>query len=296
MKKVKIITDSCSDLSRDLREKYDIDYAKMYTEYEGKETPASLDWDLYSPKELYNVMRNGKRVLTTQVPVQEFKRVFGQYIAEGCDIVYVGCSSKQSGSVNTGFVVARELMEQHPETEIYVVDALNACMGEGILAIRAAEYRDMGKSAKEIYELLNKETKTVNEYITVHSLDALKRAGRVKASAAFLGNLFGVKPILISDKNGDQVPVKKVKGRQTSLNEVVNLLKESIVEPEKQTVYIVHADCEEEAKELEKLVREQIPCKDTHVSYIGPIIGASIGPDAIGLFAFGKEITFVAGN
>lgn len=296
MKKVKIITDSCSDLSRDLREKYDIDYAKMFTEYEGKETPASLDWDIYSPGELYNVMRNGKRIFTTQVPVQEFKRVFGQYAAEGFDIVYIGCSSKQSGSVNTGYVVAKDMMAENPDVGIYVVDALNACMGEGILAIRAAEYRDKGMSAKEIFDQINKEVKTVNEYITVHSLDALKRAGRVKASAAFLGNLFGVKPILISDKNGDQVPIKKVKGRQTSLNEIANLLKESIVNPEEQTVYIVHADCEDEAKELEKLIKEQIPCRDTHVSYIGPIIGASIGPDAIGVFAFGKEITFVGGD
>lgn len=296
MKKVKIITDSCSDLSRDLREKYDIDYAKMFTEYEGKETPASLDWDIYSPQELYKIMRDGKRILTTQVPVQEFKRVFTRYINEGYDIVYIGCSSKQSGSVNTGFVVAKEIMSENPGSEIYIVDALRACMGEGVLAIRGAEYRDQGKSAGEIYDLLNKDANTVNQYITVHSLDALKRAGRVKASAAFLGNLFGVKPILIADKNGDQVPVKKVKGRQTSINEIVNLLKESIVEPEKQTVYIVHADCEEEAKKLEKLVKEQIPCKDTHISYIGPIIGASIGPDAIGLFAFGKEVTFVAGN
>ena len=296
MKKVKIITDSCSDLSRDLREKYDVDYAKMFTEYEGQETPASLDWDIYSPQELYKIMRDGKRILTTQVPVQEFKRVFAQGIEEGADMVYIGCSSKQSGSVNTGFVVAKETMEQNPGTEIYIVDALNACMGEGLLAIRAAEYRDQGKSAKEIYDLLQKDLKKVNEFITVHSLDALKRAGRVKASAAFLGNLFGVKPILIADKNGDQVPVKKVKGRQTSIQELVNLTKESIIDPENQTIYIVHADCEEEAKELEQMIKEQIPCKDTHISYIGPIIGASIGPDAIGVFSFGKEVTFVAGN
>ena len=247
MKKVKIITDSCSDLSRDLREKYDVDYAKMFTEYEGQETPASLDWDIYSPQELYKIMRDGKRILTTQVPVQEFKRVFAQGIEEGADMVYIGCSSKQSGSVNTGFVVAKETMEQNPGTEIYIVDALNACMGEGLLAIRAAEYRDQGKSAKEIYDLLQKD-------------------------------------------------LKKVKGRQTSIQELVNLTKESIIDPENQTIYIVHADCEEEAKELEQMIKEQIPCKDTHISYIGPIIGASIGPDAIGVFSFGKEVTFVAGN
>ncbi len=298
MRPVKIITDSCSDMSLDLREKYDIDYAKMFTEYEGKETPASLDWEYYSPKELYKIMRDGNRVLTTQVPVQEFQRIFTKYVEEGYDIVYVGCSSKQSGSVNTGHVVARELMEKYKaeNVSIYSVDSLNACLGEGLVAIRAAQYRDMGYDAKQIYEKTIADLKKVNEYITVHSLDALKRAGRVKASAAFFGNLLGVKPILIADKTGYQVPIKKVKGRVASFNEIVNLMKESIINPEEQTIYIVHADCEDEAKELEKLVKENIPCKDTHISYIGPIIGASIGPDAIGLFAYGKEVTFEGGN
>ena len=298
MRPVKIITDSCSDMSADLREKYDIDYAKMFTEYEGKETPASLDWEYYTPQELYKIMRDGNRVLTTQVPVQEFQRIFTKYVEEGYDIVYLGCSSKQSGSVNTGHVVAKELMEKYKDenVSIYSVDSLNACLGEGLVAIRAAMYRDMGYDAKKVYESTINDLKKVNQYITVHSLDALKRAGRVKASAAFFGNLLGVKPILIADKAGYQVPVKKVKGRLASFNEVVNMMKESIVNPEEQTIYIVHADCEDEAKELEKLVKENIPCKDTHISYIGPIIGASIGPDAIGLFAYGKEVTFEGGN
>ncbi len=110
MRPIKIITDSCSDLDRELREKYDIDYARMKTVYEGKEEWASLDFEYYTPQELYNIMREGKRVLTTQVPPEEFERIFTKYLDLGYDIIYIGCSLKLSGSVNTGMVVARKLL------------------------------------------------------------------------------------------------------------------------------------------------------------------------------------------
>ncbi len=292
MRPVKILTDSCSDLGKAIREKYDIDYARMKTSYDGKEQWASLDFEYYTPKELYDIMRAGNRVFTTQVPAEEFERVFTNYLDLGFNIVYIGCSLKQSGSVNTGSVVAKKLLEKYPEAEIYCIDSLNASMGEGMLAIRAAEYRDSGMSAKEINDKILTERNNVNEFVTVHNLDALKRAGRVKASAAFFGNLFGVKPILISDVNGYQTPIKKVKGRQTSMNELVSSLKESVVDPENQRIYIAHADCIEDAEQLKALIEKEIPCKEIYLDYIGPIIGASIGPDALGVFGFGKEVTF----
>ena len=291
MKKVQIITDSCSDLPRELREKYGIDYARMYTEYREQELPASLDFEYYQPKELYDIMRNGERVKTAQVPSAEFDRIFRIYLEQECDIVYIGCSLKQSSSVNTGAVTAKELLKDYPGAEIYCIDSLNACMGEGMLAIRAAEYRDEGLSAKEINDRILAERNLVNEYCTVHTLDCLKRAGRVNASSAFFGNLLGVKPIIIADADGNQTAVKKVKGREASLREIVAMLKETIVEPEKQTVYIAHADCLEEAEHVRNIVKEEINCKDVYIGYIGPIIGASIGPEAIAIFGFGKEVT-----
>jgi len=189
--------------------------------------------------------------------------------------------------------VAKRLLEKEPEAKIFCVDAMNACFGEALLAMRAAEYRDQGMTAEEIHEKILGDRNFVNEYCTVHTLDYMKRAGRVTASKAFFGNLFGVKPIIIADAVGAQVGYKKAKGRQTSMQEIVNLLKETITDPEKQTVYVLHGDCQEEADELAKMVKEAIPCKDTYTTYIGPIIGASLGPDALALFAWGKEITFV---
>ena len=292
MNKVKIITDSCSDLSGELLTKYDIDYAKMTTVCEGVQQEASLLWEYYSPKELYDKIRNGIRVTTTQVPPEEFTRIFDLYIND-YDIVYIGCSTKQSGSVNTAAVIAKQYKEKYPDSSIYCIDSLNASIGEGMLAIKAAEMRDEGKSAKEIFDNVSAMRNNVREFITVHTLEYLRRCGRVKATAAFFGNLMGVKPILISDANGAQTPVKKVKGRKNSFAEIVNLMKENITDSENQTIYLVHADCD--PAEIEALKNEtlsKIKCKDVLPLYIGPIIGASVGPDAIGLFAFGTEVTY----
>lgn len=293
---IKIIVDSCSDLTGELLEKYDIDYAKMNTVYEGKETPASLTWEYYSPKELYDIMRNGNRVTTTQVPMEEFTRIFKEYLEKGFDIIYIGCATKQSGSVNTGFVVAKELLKEYPDRKIECIDALNACIGEGMLGIYASELNKAGKSFEDIVELVKSHRNNVNEFCTVETLDFLRMAGRVKASKAFFGNLMGVKPVLIADADGAQTPIKKARGRIASFQEIVNLTAENIVEPENQFIYLAHADCAaDEVEMLINMVKEKIPnAKGIIPIVIGPIIGASVGPNTIGLWSFGKEVTYRA--
>ena len=289
MRPVRIVTDTCSDLSKDLREKYDIDYMMMNTIKDNKETPASLDWEFYGVKEFYDILRDGERVTTTMVPPAVFQKYFREQLEKGNDIVYIACSSKLSGSVNTGRKVAEEMLRDYPDAKIRCVDSLNACGGEGLVAVKAALLRDEGLSADEIADKLDEVRNNVNQFVTVHSLNALKAAGRVKASSAFFGNLLGVKPILVSDKNGDNIAIKKVKGRYNSLEEIVNLTAEAIIPEDNEFIYVVHADCEDEAKEVEKLLLEKLPGVKVEIGYIGPIIGASIGADAIGIFSWGKS-------
>ena len=295
MKPVKIITDSCSDLTGELLEKYNIDYAKMRYTYGGVEKEAILTWSEEAIHELYNVMRGGERVTTAQVPAEEYTKIFTKYIEEGYDIVSISCSSKQSSSVNTSYVVRDELMAKYPDAKILCIDSLNSCVPLGALVIEAAKLAQAGQSAEEIYEWVMANRKKVLQFATVHSLKTMYKAGRVKGATAFFGNLLGVKPILINDVDGYQTGFKKVKGRQNSFQEIVNLLKENILDAENQTVFLAHADCDKEEVELLKnMVKEAIPCKDIYVSYIGPIIGGTIGPDAVCLSAFGKDVTFKA--
>ena len=284
MKDYVILTDSCSDLSKDVRESLGIDYVQMNIVYDGKELPASLDWDLYTPQELYNLMRNGTRITTNQVPVQTFTTVFTKYLEEGKDIVYIGCSSALSGSVNTGKVVADELAEKYPDNKVYVIDSLNSCLGEGLMVMDAAKMKKEGKTAAEVVAYIEANKLKYQQFCAVDDLTYLKRAGRVKASAAFFGNLFGVKPILISNRQGENFAIKKIKGRKNSLDEIINMAKSSIVAPETQTVAVVHADCEKDAEYLKNRIESELGVKEVYVNYIGPIIGASAGPGTIAIY------------
>ena len=289
MKDYVILTDSCSDLGKDVREKLGIDYVQMNIVYDGKELPASLDWDIYTPAELYNIMRGGTRVTTNQVPVQNFNTAFTKYMEEGKDVIYIGCSSALSGSVNTGKVVADELSEKYPDNKIYVIDSLNSCLGEGLMAMDAAKMRLGGKSAEEVAQYIETNKLKYLQFAAVDDLTYLKRAGRVKASAAFFGNLFGVKPILISNRQGENLAVKKVKGRKNSIDEIFNMAKPSIVAHENQTVAVVHADCEKDAEYLKNRIESELGVKEVYVNYIGPIIGASVGPGTIAIYCRGNE-------
>ena len=293
MREYVIFGDSTCDLGADIREKYDIDYVPMNYVLDGKEYPASLDWEGLSVKDFYNEMRNGKRITTTQVAGETFATRFEEVLKSGKDILYIGCSGALSGSVNQGTVIAKDLLEKYPEAKIRCVDARNSSFGQGIQLMWASEMRAEGKSIDEAADFIEANRLNVHQVATVGSLSYLKRAGRVTASSAFFGNIIGIKPILISDAKGQNFAVKKVKGAKASLEEVANMVAEEIVEPESQIVYISHADTEESAAALKELILAKIKCKDVVYGYIGPIVGASVGPGTVAAYFIGNEVTIV---
>lgn len=292
MNKVKIITDSCADMGKDLRDKYDVDYARMSVTWSGEEKYASTDWDLYTVKEFYDAMRNGVRITTNQVAAPEFERVFGMYMEQGADIVYIACSSALSGSYNVAQIVAKNFAVKYPDRKIICVDPKNSCGGETLLVIEAAKLAEQGLSAQEIADRINAMSPQCLQFCTADSLTYLKRAGRVKASAAFFGNLFGIKPIIISNAKGENEAVKKVKGKKNAQDACVDMLKAAIdkgdVPASEQTIIVVHGDCIEDAEYLAEQVRQKIAPKEVYINTIGPIIGASVGPGAVAVYGFGN--------
>lgn len=284
-----IITDSTSDLSLALREKYGIDYCLMEFSEGEKNYRASLDWTDISYKDFYGSMRQGKRYKTVQVPVKTFDEKFREHLEQGKDVLYIACSSGLSGSVNTAKVMSEELKSSYPDRKIICIDSLISGMGQGSMAIKAAKMRDEGKSIEETASWIEENKLFFNQYGTVESLDYLKAAGRVTASSAFFGNLFAVKPILISDLEGHNLAVKKVKGRKSSLEELAVMTAKYIVDPADQTIYIGHADDEEAANTVAGKMKELIPGANTELYVIGPIVGASVGPGTIIVFYNGKN-------
>ncbi|MCR4911164.1 MAG: DegV family protein [Bacilli bacterium] len=299
MSKFAIIGDSTCDLTDELRKEYDIDYCRMmvsWTNKEGvnKEIYASLSWEEISHKDYFDLVASGIRVFTTQVTEQEFDKVFEKHLKAGEDLLYIGCSSALSASVLLGQKLQKKYQDKYPDRKIYILDPLNSCMGQGSMLLLASEMRKDGKSIEEIYNYIDEHKLEWHQLATVENLDTLKRAGRVKASKAFFGNLFGVKPILISDAKGNNYAIEKQKGRRNALLRMVEMAKAEAVNPENQICWISDAECKKE--DLELLVdnlKSVVKFKDVKVVPMGPIIGATTGKGTIGVFFRGEKVTII---
>lgn len=290
-----IVVDSCSDLSKELRSEYGIEYVKMGIVKKLKEgdveIPASLDWNLFTNKELNDWQRNGMILKTSQVSNAEYQAMFSKIVEAGKDVLYIACSSALSGSYNFSLMVRDEILQAHPEAKIVCIDSLCSCYGQGLMAIDAAKMKKEGKSLEEVAAYVEENKLCYHQIATVETLDYLKNAGRVKATSAFFGNIFGVKPIIISDAHGNNYAIKKVKGRKNSIAELVKMFKEVVVEPENQTVIVVHADCIADAEYLKDLIEKEVNVKEVRIEYLGPIIGVSTGPGTLAIYAKGTKVT-----
>lgn len=286
-----IFVDSTADLATCIRSKYGIEYCQMNINYEGNEFKASLDWDEYRPKELYDWMRNGKVIKTSQVPYGVFYEKFSAVLEMGKDVLYISCSSALSGSINTALNVKAELEEEYPNQKIICIDSLISTLGQGFIAVEAAKLKQEGKTIDEVSEWVLNNRLKFNQIATVASLDYLKRAGRIKTSKAFFGDLFNVKPLIISDVIGQNYAFKKVKGRHSSLVALAEFTKENIVDPENQIIGIAHADSYEDALFVKEEILKRVTVKDVYIDYIGPIVGSSVGPGTVGVYFIGKEVT-----
>lgn len=295
--KFAILIDSTGDLTKELREKFDIDYCAMSVNIDGKDVVASLDYDQgYSLKDFADYMRGGKRIFTAQVSQEEFSKKFKEHLDKGEDIIYLACSGKLSKSVDFGRLIADKLKGEYPERKIYVVDSLISCIGQGGLALMASDLRAEGKSIEEVVAWLEKNKLKMNQFATVENLTWLKRVGRVSAGSAFFGNIIGIKPIIISDTLGHNFAVKKVKGKKPSWIEVAESLLASVEDVKKYPIYIGDFDNVEGADFIADYIKQKAPEATIVRVPIGPIIGASCGPAVIGAFTFGKKVTVTGGD
>lgn len=295
MANYQIFTDSCSDLSTELRKQNNIEYVHMGLVVNGVEKIADLDWVDYSPEEFYGWLSAGKKIKTTQVSMNEFEKGFRPFLEKGVDVIYLGCSSALTGSLNMFNLVAQELRQEFPDRKIIGIDTLCASFTEGLLVLEAATKQKEGLTIDELALWVENNKFYFNQFATVDTLTYLKEAGRIKGAAAFFGNIIGIKPIFISDRKGNNFVIKKVKGTKASLNELFELVKNARDLTKSDKIYIGQGMAQERAEALKKRFKDELNI-DATVIWIGPIVGTTCGPGVIATFCFGKEVTRFEGD
>ena len=289
-----IVVDSGANIPAELVEQYDIRVIPFinYVDEEmipGFEAGLTPEEERAKGKVFYDAMRNGAEVKTSLVNTGTFIEYFRPILEAGEDIIYYSLSKNISGTNNAATLAANALKEEFSERKIFVVDSLNASLAQGMLAIYASEKRAEGISIEEIAEETEASAHRMNGVFTVDSLKYLMKSGRVSNVAAIIAGALQIKPLLRGNADGYIEVFNKCHGRKKALNELVNLVCNNIVEPEKQFLGIAHADAYEDSLKVIEKITERIKVRGVINTSYDFCTGSHVGPGTIALFFLGKD-------
>ena len=284
-----IMTDSCCDLTDQMARDLELEVLPLTMHMDGQDYPNDLAGTAISNQEFYKRIRAGKLATTSAVNVGQFQDAMRRVLESGRDIVCVCFSSALSTTYQSAVIAAEDLCAEFPEAEIHVVDSLSASLGQGLLLYLAVEQKRKGLTAAELAKWVEDNRLTVCHWFTVDDLNFLKRGGRVSATTALLGTMLSIKPIMHTSDEGKLVPVSKARGRKAAIAALLDKIEDLSIHPEKQTMFICHADCEEDAKAVAQTIQDRFGTPTVHINYIGPVIGSHTGPNTMGIFFVGTQ-------
>ena len=244
-----------------------------------------------SIKRIYNSMRDGKMLKTSQVTPDMWENCFRELLAAGHDVLPITFSGGLSGTSAAAFMAADEVREDYPDRKLLVIDSLQASAGEGLMVRYALDNRAKGMSIEDNAAWVQQNVQNFIAWFTVDDLMHLHRGGRLSATSAIVGSLVRIKPIMRVDENGKLAVYEKCPGRKRSIRVLADKIIADIVNPEGQILHISHGDCFEEAQQLADLLKAALPIADVQISYVGSVIGAHTGPGVIAVFCKGENRT-----
>lgn len=145
-----IFTDSSCDLSTEIRKANNLEYFYCGLVVDGVEYRADLDWKDYTAEQFYDWLVQGKKIKTTQLSMKEVIEKVTPYFEKGIDIIYVGCSSALTGSMNLFELAKRQLLEEYPERKMVGVDTLTASVALGMLVLDAKKKQEEGLTIEQL--------------------------------------------------------------------------------------------------------------------------------------------------
>lgn len=289
-----IIPDSSSDLTRELRERFDIPaYARGAFYFpDGRETLADLDWEQIDPKTYYESM-SGRKILfkTASAPQGEVYEVYERFMKEGKDILAITLSSALSGTYQNCLSVSKELMEKYPGRKIVVVDSLRYSTALSLLVIMACQKRNEGATLEETAAYVEANKHCVHQMGPMDDLFFLVKTGRISNFKAFFGTLVGINPMADFNRKGLAQVLGKFKGKKNAFDAVIEYMSKTIENPEDQIIFVAHSNREQAAQVLADRIRETFHPKEIIINHVGMSCGASIGPGLCATFYQGKEIS-----
>ena len=282
----KIFTDSSSGLPKSIVERFNVNVIPLSVIIDKEICEVKCDDEVFM-KDFYAKLRDKNNMSTSCINEQTFIERFEEELKNGYDVLYIGLSSGLSNTVENAISAKNVLEKKYNDRKVYVVDSLNACLGEGLLTCTACLKKEEGNSAEDVYKYLLSVRLNANSLFTVKTLSYLAKGGRISKFNMALGTVVDIKPVMYVNDKGKLVASSKVIGRKRSMMAIADNFCKTTINPETQTVFIGHGDCEDDAHALAKMISARVPVKEFIFNYIDPIIAVHSGPDTLAVFSYG---------
>lgn len=278
--KVKIITDSASDLLPEEAKKYDIEVIPFSIFIDGKEYKTGID--LLS-EDFYKLQKTCKEVPTTSLVAPEvIYDTFKKYVVEGREILLITISSKGSGFYNSARLASEMIADEYPDAKIKILDTQKFAYVYAYGAIEAAKMAEQGMELDEIYEKTKELISDFEVYAVPESLVYLEKGGRINKASLIFGSALDLKP-MISIRDGLIESVGMLRGTKKIPQKLIKKIKETGISQEGKTVIVVNGDMDETTQEFIELVKAELNPGEILVKPIGPTIATHVGP-VFGIF------------
>lgn len=283
--KIRIITDSASDILPSYRE--DVTVLPLTVSFGEKQY---LDGVNLSHREFYEKLIEGDELpVTSQINPSQFEEAFRRAVDAGEAVVAVTLSSKLSGTYQSAVIAAQSF-----PGKVWVVDSENAALGEAILVKRGVQLMEKGLDAPAIAERLDREKRDIRLIALLDTLEYLRRGGRLSASAAFVGGLLSIKPV-ITLREGEVRVLGKARGSRNGNNLLMEEIQKTNGIDFQRPFLLAYTGLSDDL--LQKYISDsrqlwEGQTSELPVATIGGTIGTHVGPRAVAVAFFqrsGKE-------
>lgn len=274
--KIKITSDSTSDLGQELLRRYDVSVFPLAVAMGGRDYQDGVD---ITPDDIYrHVVAGGELPKTAAVNLAQYQDFWKDFSRDYDAVIHLNISAEFSSCYQNACLAAESF------DNVYVVDSRNLSTGHGLLVVKAAELAAQGVSASEIVRALREAVDKVDASFILDQLEYLKKGGRCSSVVALGANLLKLKPC-IEVRDGKMSVGKKYRGAyEKCLLEYLTDRLEGRDDLELDRVFLTHSGLDEALVQTAvNRIRELQPFREICVTVAGSTISSHCGPNTIGV-------------
>jgi DegV family protein with EDD domain len=277
---VKVVTDSCSDITPQLARELGITVVPLYVQFGNETYRDNID---LSTEEFYHKLKTTKiHPTTSTVTPADFAELFTKLAEETKEILTITLSEKFSATYAAA-LQGKAMVGK--DCRIEVIDSKAGAGAQMLLVISAAKMAQSGANLKQIADRVRRAIPRVHVLVSFDTLEYLRRGGRIGKAQAFLGSLLKVNPI-VGVKDGETFPIARPRNRAQAMDLLVNFVKGF---SDIEAVAIEDATTPDDLQTLAERLKDVVPPERIYRSKVSPVIGTHVGPHALAVTVLEAE-------